>query len=209
MDAQDRPGTAELLTLTQGAQQVAVSKSTIRRWITRGQLPAVRIGRRRYVRPADLATAQAVGQGWLEDARWRRNPRRAGKRLRQLREAAGLNQQTLAARSGVTHEEISRIEQGQRTPLRSTVRVLAEALGVGPEVFVDRTRLAPVGLGTAEVAARLDVPRDRVEAWLKQGVLEGVKVSGQWRVPAIAVMELARSGRLRGRSRRLDPRYRG
>jgi hypothetical protein len=28
-------------------------------------------------------------------------------------------------------------------------------------------------------------------------------------VPARAVMELARSGRLRGRSRRLDPRYRG
>jgi excisionase family DNA binding protein len=209
MDAQDRPGTAELLTLTQGAQQVGVSKSTIRRWIVRGQLPAVRIGRRHYVRPADLATAQAVGQGQLEDRRWRRNPQRAGKRLRQLREAAGLNQQTLAAASGVTHEEISRIEQGQRTPLRSTVRVLAEALGVGPEVFVDRTRLAPSGLGTAEVAARLDVPRDRVEAWLKQGVLEGVKVSGQWRVPAIAVMELARSGRLRGRSRRLDPRYRG
>jgi hypothetical protein len=44
---------------------------------------------------------------------------------------------------------------------------------------------------------------------VKQGLLEGRKVSGQWRVPAIAVMELARSGRLRGRSRRLDPRYRG
>jgi excisionase family DNA binding protein len=60
-----------------------------------------------------------------------------------------------------------------------------------------------------EAAARLDVPPERVRHWLKQGVLAGTKVSRQWRVPAIAVAELERSERLRGRSRRLDPRYRG
>ena len=48
---------------------------------------------------------------------WRRNPQRAGQRLRQLREAAGLNQQELAARSGLTHEEISRLELGHQAPL--------------------------------------------------------------------------------------------
>jgi hypothetical protein len=41
MDAQDRPGPHELLTLTQAAQQAGVSPRTLRRWITRGQLPAV------------------------------------------------------------------------------------------------------------------------------------------------------------------------
>ena len=61
----------------------------------------------------------------------------------------------------------------------------------------------------AEAASRLDVPSSRVRTWLHQGELPGVKVSGQWRVPAIAVMELERSDRLRGRSRRLDPRYHG
>ena len=61
----------------------------------------------------------------------------------------------------------------------------------------------------AEAAARLRVPAGRVQTWLREGKLAGVKVSGQWRVPVSAVRDLARSGRLRGRSRRLDPRYRG
>ena len=43
-----------------------------------------------------------------------------------------------------------------------------------------------------------------VQEWLKQGVLPATKVSGRWRVPAIAIAELERSGRLRGASRRLD-----
>jgi hypothetical protein len=53
------------------------------------------------------------------------------------------------------------------------------------------------------------VPAERVQIWLREGQLAGTKVSGQWRVPAVVVAELDRSGRLRGRSRRLDPRYRG
>jgi excisionase family DNA binding protein len=64
-------------------------------------------------------------------------------------------------------------------------------------------------LTLAEAGLRLDVPASRVRTWLHEGELPGVKVSGQWRVPAIAVAELGRSGQLRGRSRRLDPRYRG
>jgi excisionase family DNA binding protein len=64
-------------------------------------------------------------------------------------------------------------------------------------------------LTLTEAAARLEVPPARVRSWLQQGHLPGTRVSQQWRVPAVAVMELERSGRLRGRSRRLDPRYRG
>ena len=71
------------------------------------------------------------------------------------------------------------------------------------------TRVGLELLTKQEAGQRLDVPTARVRAWMKQGVLPGVKVGGEWRVPAIAVTELERSGRLRGVSRRLDPRYRG
>jgi excisionase family DNA binding protein len=200
---------ADLLTISEAAQQAGVSPWTVKGWIGRGQLPSLRSDRRRRI-PADaLAAFQETAQLRLVDLAWRRNRRRAGQRLRQLREVAGLNQQELAASSGLTHEEISRLELGHQAPLRGTVRALTRALGVEPRVFVARTKLAPVGLTTAEVAHRLDVPRGRVQAWLATGKLPGAKVSGQWRVPLAAVLDLERRDRLRGRSRRLDPRYRG
>jgi excisionase family DNA binding protein len=60
-----------------------------------------------------------------------------------------------------------------------------------------------------EAATLLDIPVERLHQWLKDGILPGMKVGGHWRIPAIAVHELARGGRLRGASRRLDPRYPG
>ena len=199
----------ELLTILEAAQHAGVSLWTVKGWIARGHLPSVRIDRRRRIYPTDLAAAAEDAQLRLVEPAWRRNPQRAGQRLRLLREAAGLNQQELAARSGLTHEEISRLELGHQAPYAGTVRVLARALGVKPPVFVARTTLAPVGLTTAEVAARLEVPRGRVQMWLLTGKLPGVKVSGTWRVPREAVLDLERRDRLRGRSRRLDPRYQG
>ena len=205
---EERP--ADLLTVAEAAQRAGVSRSTVSGWVTSGQLPAVRINGRRYVHPADLAATQARAHEGAVVPAWRQNRRRAGKRLRALREAAGLNQQQLAAASGLTHENISRLETGARAPYAATVRALAQALGVDPARFVARDTTTGLSLLTvAEAAARLDVPAGRVQTWLKQGVLAGSKVSGEWRVPAVVVAELARSGRLRGRSRRLDPRYRG
>jgi excisionase family DNA binding protein len=198
-----------LLSVTEAAQQAGVSPWTVKGWIARGRLPSLRIDRRRRIHPDDLAASQEAAQLRRVEPAWRRNPRRAGQRLRLLREAARLNQQELAARSGVTHEEISRLELGHQTPLTGTVRALSRALAVEPPVFVTRTTLAPVGLTTTEVAQRLEVPRARVRTWLQTGKLPGVKVSGQWRVPPEAVRDLERHDRLRGRSRRLDPRYRG
>ena len=139
---------------------------------------------------------------------WRREPKRAGWRLRQFREAAEWTQLDLAARSGLTHEAISNLERGRRSPLATTVRALAQALEVAPAAFVMGTASEP-GLTTAEAAARLGVPAGRVQQWLLQGQLVGWKVSGQWRVTRQSVAALDASDRLRGRSRRLDPRCRG
>jgi excisionase family DNA binding protein len=199
----------ELPTVRQAAQQAGVSRPTISSWITRGLLPAVRIAGRRYVRPADVAATQArVHAGTVVPA-WRDDPQHAGTRLRALREAAGLSQLHLAAASGLSHEAISRLEVGHKSPHARTVRQLAHALRVTPEQFVGHDSVGLTMLTVVEAAARLQVPVGRVRDWLAQGLLAGTKVSGQWRVAAVVVAELERSGRLRGRSRRLDPRYRG
>ena len=205
--SEDRP--ANLLTVTEAARRTDLSRSTISAWITQDRLPSVLIDGRRHVRLADLvATRQNAHLGEVIPA-WRQDQRHAGRRLRMLREAAGLSQLELAATSGITHEVISNLEQGKRSPLVTTVNALAHALAIDPERFVSHESVGLTMLTTAEAASWLEVPPARVQIWSKAGELAGVKVSGQWRVPAVAVAELARSGRLRGRSRRLDPRYHG
>jgi excisionase family DNA binding protein len=201
--------TTEWLTVTEAAQQAGTSRSTVSGWITSGLLPVVRIDGRRYVHLEDLAAAQARAHEGAVVPAWRDDPRRAGTRLRARREAAGLSQLQLSAASGVTHEAISNLETGKRSPFASTVRALAQALGIHPERLIARETTGLSLLTVAQAAARLDVPPARVRAWVTQGELAGTKVSGQWRVPAVLVVELERSGRLRGRSRRLDPRYHG
>ena len=57
-DARD-PDAARLLTVAGAAQQAGVSRHIISSWITRGQLAAVRIAGRRYIRPDDLRATQA------------------------------------------------------------------------------------------------------------------------------------------------------
>ncbi len=142
--------------------------------------------------------------------RWRADPVRAGRRLRDLRIAAGLSQLDIERSCGLSHERISLLEHGQSRPTAPTVQRLAQALAVKPDIFVSDEPTGGLSLLTArEAAARLDVPIERVHEWLKAGILPGHKLGGRWRIPTVAVAELARSGRLRGASRRLDPRYRG
>jgi transcriptional regulator with XRE-family HTH domain len=50
--------------------------------------------------------------------------------LRRLREEKGLSQEALAYRAGITAGSLGRIELGQSSPAWSTVRQIAEALGV-------------------------------------------------------------------------------
>jgi excisionase family DNA binding protein len=198
-----------LLTVSDAAQRAGVSRHTIGSWITAGKLSTLRIAGRRYARPADLAATQETAHVGDMVPRWRQDRRHAGWRLRQLREAAGMTQLELAAASGLRHETLSRLELGRQGASAESVRALAQALAVDPEQFVGREPVGRTRLTVTEAAARLEVPAARIETWLQQGRLAGVKVSGQWRVPAIAVTALERSGRLRGRCRRFDPRYRG
>jgi excisionase family DNA binding protein len=190
-----------LLTVTEAAQRAGLPRSVVSSWITTGQLPAVRV--------EDVVTTQAhAHQGEVVPA-WRQNRKRAGKRLRAIREAAGLNQIQLAAASGLTHEAISRLETGKCWPYAETVRKLAAALDVEPERFVTRDKTGLSLMTVAEAASRLGVPGGRVQNWLRNGQVSGTKVSGEWRVPSVVIAELARSGRLRGHSGRLDPRFKG
>jgi excisionase family DNA binding protein len=179
-------------------------------WITRGVLPATKLHHQWRIDPGALAATRRARHARGVVPRWRANPPRAGRSLRQLREAAGLGQLDLERACGLSNEAISHLERGHYSPSGATVQRLAQVLDVTPELFVSDESIGGLSLLTArEAASRLDVPIERVHEWLKAGILPAHKVSRQWRVPALAVAELERSGRLRGKSRRLDPRYRG
>jgi len=186
------------LSRKQAAALAGVSEDTIAYWTKRQLLPASRSGVAQASSPEEvLAAKQAVHAGDVVP-RWRADPLRAGQRLRALREHAGLNQQQLARQTQLTHEQISRLELGVYAASGSTVHHLSQALGVTPAQFVDDSPIGLELLSTEEAGQRLAVPGKRVRFWIRQGVLPGVKVGGDWRVPAIAVAELERSGRLRG-----------
>lgn len=203
------PSTAGLLSVTEAARWAGISRHTLNGWITCGRLPAVKVGYRRWVHPSDISVVQADIHSDGVVPAWRRDKRRSGMRLRALREAAGLTQLELEMVSGLSHEAISLLELGRRAPLGETVRKLARALRIHPIRFVASEEIGAAGLPVVVAAARLGVPAARVRTWLKLGKLEGVKVSGEWRVPVPSVIQLERSGRMRGRSGRLDPRFRG
>ena len=59
-----------------------------------------------------------------------------GDRLRLLRKRSLMTQEQLAERSSVAVSTIIRIERNQVEPRGSTIRKLAEALGVEPEELV-------------------------------------------------------------------------
>jgi excisionase family DNA binding protein len=203
----------ELIPLEEACTLIGISRPTILRWIRQGELPAARVGGQVYLSWGDLLPL-------VVRFRQRRvvppqgvDPLRAGRRIRQVREAYGWSQLALAERSGISHEAISVLERGGRLPLAATLERVATALGVSSDdLLADAEPVHPERDAelTVEVAARrLEVPASRVQRWMAAGKLPGRKVSGSWRIPREAVDDLLRRERLRGRSRRLDPRYRG
>ena len=65
-----------------------------------------------------VETAAAAGRQYL------------GRRIRELREAADLSQEALAAKAGIGRAALARIEKGQYSPRYGTLVALAGALGV-------------------------------------------------------------------------------
>ena len=59
----------------------------------------------------------------------------AGWKLRELRRRRALTLRQLGALAGLGHDTIHALEVGQHQPRPSTLRKLADALGVDPAVF--------------------------------------------------------------------------
>jgi transcriptional regulator with XRE-family HTH domain len=57
------------------------------------------------------------------------------RRLRQLRDAAGLTQAQLAEKAGLHRQGVAKLETGEREPAWGTVQALAKALGVSCSSF--------------------------------------------------------------------------
>ena len=75
-------------------------------------------------------------------------------RLRELRTEAGLSQQELAEKAGMTKDGIAHLEQGRRSPSWETVLALCAALGVSCEAFtVSPSPTEPPGRGRPRKAA--------------------------------------------------------
>ena len=64
-------------------------------------------------------------------------PRQFGRRLRALREGAGLSQAALARKAGISREYVNKLEGGQYDPTLGTVQRLAKVLGVTWTAFED------------------------------------------------------------------------
>ena len=79
------------------------------------------------------------------------------RRLKELREDAGMSQQSLAVSAGLSVSLVSQIERGSRVdPRMSTLAALATALGVSLDELVGR-------VGSAPPLEKMARPRGRVE----------------------------------------------
>jgi predicted ATPase/DNA-binding XRE family transcriptional regulator len=92
--------------------------------------------------------------------------------LREFRVAAGLSQEALAQRAGLSVDAVAALERGRRTrPRAFTVGVLADALGLSGS---ERARLASAAVGPPDATARVlsravaseTDPADRLPRWL-------------------------------------------
>lgn len=60
-----------------------------------------------------------------------------GNHLRELRKKHNLSQEQLAANSKLAFSQIGRFERGERSPTLSTIKALADGLGVHPRELLD------------------------------------------------------------------------
>ena len=68
----------------------------------------------------------------------RKAPRHTGDSLiAKARLAAGLTQEQLAARMGITQQTVANWERGARNPKLATIRKIADALGIDWQTLID------------------------------------------------------------------------
>jgi len=70
-----------------------------------------------------------------------------GANVRRLRTALAITQDDLEARTGLSVQSISKIERGKTNIKMDTLRRLANALGVGPNVLLRTAKLSPAKPG--------------------------------------------------------------
>src|SRR5687768_17010398 len=96
--------------------------------------------------------AANVGQGTGMAGEWA-SP--FGERLRRLREAAGLTQEELAERAGLSRDAVSALERGHRRhPHPETVRALSFGLGLAEREAAALRASVPKRAGPPAVEAR-------------------------------------------------------
>jgi transcriptional regulator with XRE-family HTH domain len=71
-------------------------------------------------------------------------------RLKDVRQRKALTQQQLAEKAGVNRVTIARIEGGKDEPFPTTLRKVAEALGVEPEELLEPTAPLPIRVAVAQ-----------------------------------------------------------
>src|SRR5215210_1705749 len=97
--------------------------------------------------------------------------------LKLVREEQGWSQRALAAMSGVAQNTISQLERGERKAMPSTVRKLAEALGVDASLLLtdvltprqlEVLSLMSQGYTNPEIAKELDLSVSTVKRHIDQ-----------------------------------------
>jgi predicted ATPase/transcriptional regulator with XRE-family HTH domain len=110
-----------------------------------------------------------------------------GELLRRYRAAAGLTQEALAERAGLSVRGISDLERGvNRRPHRDTLQMLADALGLAPEakatLVAAATTLQTASLGDLPLPATPLIGRERevtaAAAWLRDGECRLLTLTG-------------------------------
>ena len=87
---------------------------------------------RRARTPQDKPLAQRDRRGYSTIV-----SQRIGKRVAKIRRAAGLTQEALAKRIGISREYVARIEGGHHEPSLTTLVKVAKALGVTAGSLID------------------------------------------------------------------------
>jgi DNA-binding XRE family transcriptional regulator len=113
LNAQDDGSEVKAIHLAQDAQSAEVE-------LTSGLRVALAS---HELKDSNGAASQAAGLGEVDGAT-------LGRRLRELRLAAGLTQAELARRTGIHRPNIARVEAGRHTPSLETLARLAQAIGV-------------------------------------------------------------------------------